>query len=186
MRKLFCLIGLMVVTALPALAQSDYPRWEAYGGYSYASLETGATAGRRNFHGWNAGLQGNVTSWLGLVGDFAGHYDTVTIGLVPPTADVGINSHTFMFGPRVTLPAGRFRPFGHVLVGIARGNAGLFGGTSADSSFGMAAGGGADIGLNSENTVAWRIQGDYLMNRWFAQNNNNYRLITGFVFRWGQ
>jgi len=48
----------------------------------------------------------------------------------------------------------------------------------------MAAGGGIDADLTDSGRVSWRIiQADYLMNRFFDRNNNNFRLSSGLVFR---
>jgi hypothetical protein len=46
-----------------------------------------------------------------------------------------------MFGPRVSLPIGRYTPFAHALLGVAHENSG---GGLSDTSFGDAIGGGLD------------------------------------------
>ncbi len=177
MRKLMIFFGLLLLVALPAAAQEN-PKVEIFGGYSYARFQT-ASPNRSNLNGWNAAIQGNVTPWFGLVGDFSGHYGT---RVDPVTgADLKINTYQALFGPSVALPS-RVRPFAHALFGVARGNANLFGSTSSESAFGMALGGGVDAELT--NHVSLRlIQGDYLMNRFLKVNRNNFRLSAGLVFR---
>lgn len=172
MRKLLVVVGLILL-ALPAAAQ-ETRRAELYGGYSYARLNPGGLAGNEfNLHGWHGAIQGNVTNWFGLVGDFSGHYGT--------RGGANVSSHQALFGPRVTLPAGPVRPFGHALFGVARGNAGLFGSTQSDAAFGMGIGGGVDIG---GERMAWRlVQVDYLMTRFFDVRQDNMRLSTGLLFR---
>lgn len=174
MRKLFFVAGLMFALAAPAAAQDV----EVFMGYSFAKIET-LGPDRENLHGWNAAVEAKVAPFLGLVADFSGHYGDITI--IPPGVDSSINTHHVLFGPRVNLP-GPVRPFVHALFGAARGNAGVFGGTDSEWAFGMAVGGGVDA--NFTDRVAWRIiQGDYLMNRFFARTNNNFRLSSGLVFR---
>lgn len=170
MRKLLVTLGLMLFL-LPAAAHAQ--RAEAFGGYSYARLNPGGLAGNEiNLNGWHGALQVNPSNWFGLVGDFSGHYGR---------RGTGLNNHLALFGPRVMLPAGPLRPFAHSLFGVARGNAGLFGSTESDSAFGMALGGGLDVG---GGTVVWRLaQVDYLMTRFSARRQDNVRISTGLVIR---
>jgi len=174
MRKLSFVAALLAALALPAVAQDH--RVEVFTGYSFARLET-PSPDPSNLHGWNAAVQFNATNWVGMVADFSGHYGQRQL---LPGIDRNINTHSAMFGPRVQLP-GHFRPFAHALFGVARGSAGVFGSTQSDTAFGMAAGGGLDVG---SGRISYRvIQADYLMNRFFDRNNNNFRLSTGLVFR---
>jgi hypothetical protein len=171
MRKLLFVLAALALAAVPAQAQKA----ELFGGYSYARLNPGGLAGDGfNLNGWHVGVQGNVTSFFGLVGDFSGHYGT--------RGGVDTSSHQALFGPRITL-RGPVSIFGHALFGVARGNAGLFGSTSSDTAFGMAVGGGADVNLLTSR-VAWRVvQADYLMTQWSNRSRNNARISTGVVLR---
>jgi hypothetical protein len=172
MRKLALFVGVALLLAAPAMAQDK--RAELFGGYSYARINPGGLAGNEmNLNGWNAAVQGNLTSWFGVVGDFSGHYGS--------RGGAAVSTHQALFGPRVTLPAGPVRPFAHALFGVARGNAGLFGSTQSESAFGMAVGGGLDVG---SGVIAWRlIQADYLMTRFNNARRDNARISTGIVFR---
>jgi len=86
-----------------AVAQSNAPKLEAFGGYSYLHIDTQGVTGSTldtacnailgagtcppgsfgvhpSANGWNASAQYNVTHFLGIKGDFSGHYNTpVTI-----------------------------------------------------------------------------------------------------------
>lgn len=173
MRKYLFFLGLLLLLPLQARAQ----KVELFGGYSYQRLET-AGVNRSNMSGWNLALQVNANPILGFVGDFSGHYGTREVA---PGVDKNINTHAMFFGPRVRLP-GPVRPFAHALFGVARGSAGVFGSTDSESAFGMVAGGGVDADIGP--LVSWRIiQADYVMNRFFDRNNNNFRLATGLVIR---
>lgn len=171
MGKLLIVLAALALAALPARAQKT----ELFGGYSYARLNPGGLSGNDfSLNGWHVGVQGNVTSFLGLVGDFSGHYGS--------RAGVDTSSHQALFGPRITL-RGPVSIFGHALFGVARGNAGLFGSTSSNTAFGMAVGGGADFNMLTSR-VAWRVvQADYLMTRWSGRSHNNARISTGLVLR---
>lgn len=173
MRKVLFLLAVVVMLPVAANAQ----KVEFYGGYSYARVET-ASVSRSNVNGWNVALQGNYNDFLGIVGDFSGLYGTRTVA---PGIERNVNTHMALFGPRIMVP-GAIRPFAHALFGVARGNAGFFGGTDSEVSFGMAAGGGVDV--TAGPFVAIRvIQADYLMNRFFSRTNNNFRLSAGLVLR---
>lgn len=177
MRKMLLTAALALAVAGHAAAQ-DY-KVEVFTGYSYARLET-PSPDRSHLHGWNAAIETKLNPVLGLVADFSGHYGN---RLVAPGIEQNINTHAALFGPRLQMP-GRVRPFAHALFGVARGSAGVFGSTSGDTAFGMAAGGGIDADLTDSGRVSWRIiQADYLMNRFFDRTNNNFRLSSGLVFR---
>jgi hypothetical protein len=174
-------------------------------GYSY--FNTDLTAGNRfNTNGWEASFEGKIVPFLGLVADFDGHYsgtvnfpvsDCSGIGcpVSPPSGPIpssggylsaNISEHNFLFGPRVSFPAGRFRPFGEFLFGAAHMNANAAGsGTStsfgSDNSFATAVGGGIDCRIIRR--VAWRFQGDYIHTSLFGTRQNNVRLSTGIVLR---
>jgi opacity protein-like surface antigen len=77
-------------------------------------------------------------------------------------------------------------PFAQVLFGGERisNSASGFGSTS-DSSFAMAFGGGADYEMT--NHVAIRlIQAEYLYTKFGGTHQNNARISAGIVYRWGK
>ncbi len=58
----------------------------------------------------------NLTPWLGIVGDFGGHYKTQLFGL----EDIDVMQHTFMAGPRFAFrEAALAVPYAQFLVGLA-------------------------------------------------------------------
>jgi len=87
--------------------------------------------------------------------------------------------YNFLFGPRVSAPAGRFRPFAHALFGAGHVSASGQGYSASDTSFSTALGGGLDYRLIPG--LAWRFQGDYLQTRFFGNTQNNGRFSTGIV-----
>ena len=100
--------------------------------------------------------------FVGIVADISGHYG------------FGDSVHNVIFGPRVSVPAGRLTPFAHALFGVAR-----IRGVDSDTSFSDALGGGVDYRLF--HIVGWRIQLDALQTRFFGQKQNDVRVSTGVV-----
>lgn len=170
MRNLLILGLFMLVSAAPGKAQ-DYPKAEVFGGYQYVRLNPGGTS----CQGIGGSATGNINNWLGAVGDFG--YCKVT-GL--PS---GISAHAvnYLFGPRVTYRSyGSLTPFAHVLFGGQH-----FGGTGGTAnSFAMALGGGADYKM-TEHVALRLIQVEYLYTHFAGTRQNNARIETGIIYRWG-
>ena len=188
----------IMLAALPCIAQKQ-PSAEVSGGFSYLHLQRSA-----NLYGWDGSLTVNLNTWLGLTGEFSGHYGQNGGGGVaiiipapiiepPPILNISSSSnvHTFLFGPRVSYrKSERLTPFGHVLPGFARSG---FSATitsptinvhtsSSSTGFAMAVGGGLDLKLS--RSLAFRlIQADYLLTHFSGTNQNNARITTGLVFR---
>jgi len=199
MFKSILAIGLLSFAAIPALAQnSDYPRFEFGGGYSYLRANIKATdktftppesfSTSFDMHGGKGEIVGNINKTLGLVGEFGGYKVT---GL--PS---GLSAHvlTYLFGPRLNYRGGseKITPFVQALFGGARasgsGNITILApdalqrpqGTqqlatgfefSGDTnSFAMAIGGGVDYNATKHISIRF-LQVDYLMTR-FDTNIN--------------
>lgn len=164
MRKWLYALGLTVLL-VPSAAAQEFPRAEVFGGYSFASIETGTISGRLSQSGWNASVAGNVNRWLGFVGDFSGNYGSHD--------GVKRNAHSFLFGPRVSYRGNdRVTPFVHGLFGVTRAHRDIFDPGipppaipgQTETAFSMALGGGLDV--RASDALALRvIQADYLMTR---------------------
>jgi opacity protein-like surface antigen len=143
------------------------------------------------FNGWEGSLEGKFLPWIGVVADVSRHYAsrdfTVVCFLAPgspqcPPSPQNVNStiSTYLIGPRVSVPIGRFTPFAHALFGAGHISDG--GATSnSDTSFATAIGGGLDYKLIKG--VAWRVQGDEVHTRFFSGGQDHLRLSTGIDFR---
>ena len=203
MRKLCVTAFLAMLCAGSAWAQ-NVPKAEIFGGYTYSRVERGTGLSGINLNGWNAGVTGNVNSWLGIIADFNGHYGTL--------AATSMNRHSFLFGPRLTYRGNdKVSPFVHFLFGGVRANHGITPPgpilpqlpPASETAFGVVLGGGVDY--NVSNHVAIRIvQADYVLTR-FAESSgivciqsittpcpttqtgtqNNVRLSFGVVWRIG-
>jgi outer membrane protein with beta-barrel domain len=182
MRTSVFLISLVVLSASLAVAQSkksdsDFPKAEVFGGYSFLHTENGAISANNNFNGWEASLTGNVNKWLGFKADFDGHYNSDNVLGV----DVSGKEHNFLFGPEVSLRRDKFKAFGHALFGVSHASVSALGTTSSDNAFAWAIGGGGDYMFTKR--FGWRVvQADYLMTRFGGDSQNNARVSTGLVF----
>jgi hypothetical protein len=189
MRKILLSIFLAFLIPVAAMAQMEFPRTEAFGGYSYFRANPDVLS----LHGWNGSVTGNITSWFGIEGDFSGHYGSPKVfGFGIPFVD--ISSHTYMAGPRLTYRTESVAPFAHFLIGGARASTGAFGASIADTALATVVGGGLDLNLNKSLAIRV-IQADYLMTRFqtgpqilfsgLSDRQNNFRISAGFVIKLG-
>lgn len=181
MRKI--LIAGFVMIMFAGLAAAQVPTsGNVFFGYSYQSSDP-LGAGRINLNGWEASVEGKIVPFVGVVADFSEYFGSQTVtascgGGAICTVSTSPHEYNVMFGPRVSVPIGRFRPFGEALFGLGHiGTDGL----GADNSFATALGGGLDFRI--VRPIAWRFQGDYLQTRFFGATQNNVRLSTGIVLR---
>jgi len=143
------------------------------------------------FNGWEGSLEGKFLPWIGVVLDVSRHYASRDFTVVcflqpgspqcPPSPQtVHSNISTYLIGPRVSIPLGKFTPFAHALFGA--GHIGDSGATSnSNTSFATAIGGGLDYKLIKG--VALRLQGDEVHTRFFSGGQDHLRFSTGIDFR---
>jgi opacity protein-like surface antigen len=122
-----------------------------------------------------------LNSWVAVVGDIDGCKVT---GL--PT---GASSHeiNYLFGPRFAYHnSGRLTPYAQVLFGGETASATITGfGSSSVNSFATSFGGGADFKLTRH--LAFRaIQVEYLYTHFSGAKQNNLRIQSGLVYRFGR
>lgn len=210
MRRLVFLAIFVIACASMAAAQSnDYHKVEVYGGYSHNRIDTGIGDAdpdlsdiideREGFHGFNAAVTGNVNRYFGLRFDVSGHFKKKTFPV--GTSNLELDSDLWQFMGGVQLKDNstetRFKPFGHVLVGVARAsNEGRFtptGGCIAvfpspcsdtfeenDTGLAGAIGGGLDIRAGKRIDIRV-IQFDYNPTRLFDSTQHNFRVGAGIV-----
>jgi opacity protein-like surface antigen len=177
MRKFLVLAALLVFVSGAAMAQ-DHPKAELFGGYSFLRVNPGQGVSGENFPGgWHASVAGNFNNWLGIAGDFSGHYKTIS--------GIKAKTHTFLFGPRISYRKNdKVTPFAHVQFGGARAS----GGGTSENALAIAFGGGVDAKIN--DNFAFRVgQFDYILTRFDGPvsgtnaNQHNFRFSTGIVIR---
>lgn len=150
-------------------------------GYSFS--RTDALPGSSpvaNLNGWEASLEGKVLPWIGIVADFGGGYGSGTASITCISDcffSTSLRRYTYLVGPRVSVPIGRFTPFAQALFGAAHIN----NGGVTDTSFATAIGGGIDYRLI--HGLAWRVQGDEVHTNFFSTGENHFRFSTGIDLR---
>ena len=159
-----------------APAAIAFPGWETSLGWSFLHVSNGFLD-VNSAVGWNISVAGNVSPWLGIVGDATGNYKTGLLDFDDP--DVTI--HTFVGGPRFSLRSSpQAVPFAEFLVGITRTGLDVDGEGESTTDFTIQPGGGVDIGNES---VAARLS--FAWRRVFYEGNttNMIRFVGGVVIR---
>jgi hypothetical protein len=165
-------VGLFLFSNTSFAQEVNYPKVEAFGGFSMSSVPGVATfnpttglptVSRKSLMGWQGSANFNLTHHLGIVGDFGGQYGSIpgftVLGVTIP--GVSLNSYQFLFGPRVMWRGGRVTPFVHAMFGGIRygvGSLTILGVTTpavSSTGLGMGIGGGLDI--NISDRLALRV-----------------------------
>lgn len=192
MRRLLMLLCAPLLFAVPAHAQSDYPKAEVYAGYSHFSFDVRLNnpfeddgipfvEQREGLHGVGFSVAGNLTKNFGIVGDFSYHKKEFEVF----GPNIKFSTFNFLFGPRVTARGNRVEGFAHALVGgISR----KFEDFDSDVDFALGAGGGVDLKVGRSFAVRL-VQVDYIP---FRDRNlftgekewrHNVRIGVGVTFR---
>jgi hypothetical protein len=153
-----------------------FPRWETLLGWSFLHV-SGELLDMNSAIGWNVSVAGNVSPWLGIVGDATGNYKAGVTGANDP--DVAF--HTFTGGPRFSARNSPVAvPFAEFLVGFTRTSRDIGGVGNSSTEFTIQPGGGVDIGnerVAARLSFAWR--------RVFYEGSptNMFRFVGGVVIR---
>jgi opacity protein-like surface antigen len=179
MKRLMTIAGLLLICTTATLAQnSDYKKWEFFGGYSALHFDnlggdTNSAAvndvlgEKQTLRGFELAITRNFHKYVGAKFDYSLHLreDNFTRTLASGTVDTTVQN--FLGGIQVknNMEDGpRFKPFGHALFGVANQKVdvdspqlpALFGVNDFhvnETSFSMAFGGGIDIKLNNRLDV---------------------------------
>lgn len=193
MAKRFALFLALLLMAATGFAQVP-SLGNVFVGYSLNHADVGwGTKG--NINGWEISAEGKVAPFTTMVADLGATYGTLQIPtsqLFGGTGNTPADSRvvTYMFGPRVSFPIGRIRPFAHVLVGGAHlhqntaqyAAAYSYGETALADAFG----GGVDYRVLPH--IGVRVQADDLQTRFHnnyptkAGTRDNLRVSAGVVF----
>ena len=192
MKKLIVILGLLVVFALPAVAQ-ETPRFEVSAGYTFQDWQVPALfvppPDYYHYNGFNAGGAYHFTQLVSLALDVTGTYNT--------TGGVGTHIYSYLAGPRI-YPLGHHRltPYFHGLVGGASFSG--LGGQGVPDQTKLAWEAGAGLEYSLFKSVAIRVgQFDYEQTRFFhgedlqadpvlpKSNQNNYKFSAALVLRFG-
>lgn len=195
MKKLGLLLGVALVCVSPAVAQDNYKKFEFFGGYSLMNFDN--AAGNTNnaevnevlgekelLQGFNLAVNYNFHKYVGAKFDYSLHLreDNFSRPLGAGTIDTTVQN--FLFGAQFknnTEDGPTFKPFGHVLAGLAVQKIDLdspqlpavFGVNDFsvnETSLAFALGGGLDIKINNRidarvGQIDWNIirRGDQIV-----------------------
>ncbi|HET6934046.1 MAG TPA: outer membrane beta-barrel protein [Candidatus Angelobacter sp.] len=184
--SLFVFALFVSVISFAQTGSDEQPPLDVFAGYSHSSnFDTG-------LNGWILSANYNLgSSWLGIEGDFSGHYGSHGLGGLPIViaglpSSVHTNLYNYDFGPRVTWrsPSQPFNAFGHLLFGGSHASVSASGVPSvSDTSFSWVLGGGADYNFNAN--WAGRAQLDLLHTNFFSNGESHPRFSIGIVYRLG-
>jgi len=191
--------------AIPARAP-QFPRYEFFGGGSYAEAGLFNAGHWAGLPGWDASLGLNATSWLGIVVEGGQYFGTFKIPVaVPapfptcppfcpttsPTFNATTREYNILFGAQFSRRKyERWTPFGEIMYGHqgTRGEASAQGADFTEVGTGRAllAGGGADCKINQR--FALRLKADYLQTGTAfpllgKKKQDNFRFSMGIVIR---
>ncbi len=174
--SLFTVILLLLSSS--ALGQDgDYPRVEAFGGFSWIEID-GEGGEDERFNGWQASISGNFHENIGIVFDAGGRYKSFL--------DITTQFYEFLAGPRFTKRIEDGALFAHALVGLNYARISGLGPTISDTAFAIGFGGGVDINVGDWGAIRM-LQVDYIGNRVSGLDEWDWNVRTGigFVFKFG-
>ena len=176
MRKYIAIVFALLVMSAAGLAQVP-TSGNVYFGYSFFRGSTGVRD-TRNLNGWEATVEGKLFPFVGIAVDVGAQYGKLGY---PALGDVTIREQSYLFGPRVSFPAGKFRPFAQVLIGVAHVHESAFDFSGSGTDFADSIGGGVDYSLIPR--VSWRVQAESLQTRFHGSRQDNARISTGLVVK---
>jgi hypothetical protein len=163
----------VLVLAVPALAQDDYPRIQTSLGYtnlSFPDLLTGETG---HHSGFSNQTSFNLTRTYGL-DNFMGIYGLGN----------GVTLISDVFGGKIMHRFEKFVPYGLAGIGIGYFTASSGGYYSSQSSFATRYGAGFDIPIS--DSMAWKVEvsrmGFHIQTRPDSGWTNSTNISTGIVF----
>ncbi len=176
------------VLALVILSATGFAQTAAAGnvfvGYSFNRASTG-WSNTGNLNGWELSGEAKASPHLGFVADVSTHYGTLRLPSVHVTGpgngtyDLTTRVMSLMFGPRVSVSVGKFRPYANALVGVGHLHEDALDYSYGENSVADALGGGVDYQVIKQ--FAWRVQGDLLQTRFHGGRQEDARFSTGLV-----
>ena len=190
--KLICLLGFLCVVTMVSVAQTEYPKVELAGGYSYVNLNPQVISSQ-NFNGGGGAFVYNVSPLFGIKADFMGYgggtgwTNYLRNHGYPISGSASGNAFTYMFGPQIKKHSGKFQPFGEALFGAFHSNGyatvisclegnnpcSSQSGNGNNNGFAMEFGGGLDIPLSAHVQIR-PVEVDYLYTHINANHIANY------------
>jgi hypothetical protein len=178
--SIFCTLSCPLASAQStSQSTSKLPAMEIFGGYSYLRFDskTLGFADQLNLNGGNVTFTlPDLYEGLGATVDVSGYYQHE------------MEEFNFMIGPQYSFEWKGMRLYGHGLFGKARDRLRNPGTTLTEPSFlgrAIAFGGGVDL-LRTGKFSVRVVQADYLITSEFGSTQQNIRLSTGLIYRFGK
>ena len=172
-------VAMLVLSGISPAQSKWIPGVEVFGGYSHLSFQSSGLGfgDQTQMNGWEFALTiPHIYRGLGVTGDVSGDYSTA------------LEQYMYVVGPQYKWEVSRFQIIGHGLFGKAQARVRKAGSTFAepsDPSRAVLFGGEVDMPLNGRFT--WRmVQADYVVTSAFDGTQDNLRLSTGLIFRFGK
>lgn len=154
--RLFAVSAVLFLFASVPVRAQEFPRWELFGGFSYANVNLGSAAGlfsptTKNYYGFDLGFNYNPHRSIGLVLLNTGHHFGKTTATPPPMfTKIHLQTTEALLGPQFTLRGSRTSLFANFLVGLTntrlQGQAGmLYEDLLSRNSLTLGVGGGLDV-----------------------------------------
>lgn len=152
--------------------------------FGYSHYSTDVAPNRGGLNGWQGTLEGKIFPYVGIIADLSGDYGALNfkpLNVTCPTTGcpTHVSTHVtnVVFGPRVFVPIGKFRPFAEAMAGVGHASTSGLG-----SSTSIAAGLGGGLDYRLLRFVGWRFEVDYIHTSLFSRGQGNARISTGVVF----
>jgi hypothetical protein len=195
-------VGVVMLLGLTAMAQ-DFPKIEVGVDYSYARYVPTHAFIKNSYslNGAGGSVDFNLAKYFGIKMDLQGYGSNTQTFTAPAgsavcpsgcSANVQANLFTYMFGPQIGIRTGKFRPYGHFLLGGAHSNVYgniekvpgvVFSKAPSGNTFAYEFGGGVDIPVNHSGSISIRPgEVDYLYTRF---NNSTTSAQSSFRYKGG-
>ncbi|MEY2545373.1 MAG: hypothetical protein QOG48_490 [Verrucomicrobiota bacterium] len=171
-----------------AIESTGTALFEVSAGYNYIHLGD-AGIEQEHLHGGDVSAFFNLTSWLGIGGDFMANFGDRSQNFFGTAVELESRRFLYLGGLRITpWQNDRLRFFTEFLAGGVHaeleGSVGSVSRTFKDDGFAGAAGGGIDWRFS--HRLAWRVlQADYLPTNLGDQWQHDVRVSTGIVISFG-
>ncbi len=193
--RAFALIAVLSsAAAFPARAQ-EFPRWECFGGFSYANVGLGPQANlfgpvSKNYYGIHLGVNLNPYRNFSVVLTDLGIQSRGS--RIPPPfrhSNNDVVTSQALFGPELKIRSRKANGFAHALVGVTNTRlveTDSFGTSDLVRRTNLALGFGGGLDVNLRPRLAIRVlQADYVPTRLGGKWQNDFRVSVGVVFRFG-
>jgi hypothetical protein len=185
MRNSALLFTAILLSSFALAQQQSFPKVDLGVGFSFAQMHVSNSISTTWMNGFQLDGTYNLNRWMGLTGEFTGHYHCLT-GCFWDSSFSRQKAFTFVAGPKFALRrSGRVVPWVHALGGVSNISYSDDSGTDlATTDFALVAGGGIDVKAGLVSIRA--IQVDVLNHKVGTQRQNDLKIGVGVVVGLGR